>query len=84
MNQGRIIVIAGAELIECGVELLRQLLRGRTLFKVDIADILVLASDHLSGSVDAISKMAVAGNYQTDHVRCPPDFLITSACTDTG
>ena len=67
--------IAGAELIECGVELLRQLLRRHTLFKVDVADVLVLASDHLSGSVDAISKMAVAGNYQTDHVRCPPDFF---------
>ena len=30
------------------------------------------ARDHLRRGVDTVCKMAVAGNYQTDHTRCPP------------
>lgn len=33
------------------------------------------ARDHLRRGVDPVCKMAVAGNYQTDHTRCPPEFM---------
>ena len=31
--------------------------------------------DHLRRGVDTVCKMAVAGNYQTDHTRCQPEFM---------
>ena len=33
------------------------------------------ACDHLRRGVDTVCKMAVTGNYQTDHTRCPPEFM---------
>lgn len=67
--------VAALELVKSGVELLGQLLGSHPLFKVDIADIIIFARDHLRRGVDTVCKMAVAGNYQTDHTRCPPEFM---------